>query len=32
VAGYRIDEDRLDLLNETGKALLSYRAAGADQP
>ena len=32
VAGYRIDDDRLDLLNETGKALLSYRAAGADQP
>jgi len=31
-AGYRIDEDRLDLLDEAGKTLLSYRAEGADQP
>lgn len=31
-AGYRIDEDRLDLLDQAGKTLLSYRAADADQP
>ncbi|MCE5339494.1 MAG: META domain-containing protein [Methanomicrobiaceae archaeon] len=31
-AGYRIDGNRLDLLDEAGKTLLSYRAEGADQP
>lgn len=30
VAGYRIDADRLDLLDEAGKRLLSYRAGSAD--
>ena len=32
VAGYRIDGDRLDLLDEVGKVLLSYRAGCTDQP
>ncbi len=32
VAGYRIDGDRLDLLDEAGKKLLSYRAGCTDQP
>jgi heat shock protein HslJ len=31
VAGYRIDGDRLDLLDGAGETLLSYRAAGADR-
>ncbi len=30
-AGYRIDGDRLDLLDEAGTALLSYRAERADR-
>ncbi|MGB4051011.1 MAG: META domain-containing protein, partial [Methanoculleus sp.] len=32
VTGYRIDGDRLDLLDEVGKVLLSYRAGCTDQP
>jgi len=32
VAGCRIDGDRLDLLDEAGKTLLSYRAESVDQP
>ncbi len=32
VSGYRIDGDRLDLLDEVGKVLLSYRAGCTDQP
>jgi hypothetical protein len=32
VAGHRIDADRLDLLNDAGETLLSYRAGGAVQP
>ena len=31
VAGYQIDGDRLDLLDEAGKALLSFRAESGDQ-
>jgi heat shock protein HslJ len=31
-AGHRIDGDRLDLLDEAGKTLLSYRAESVDQP
>lgn len=30
VRGYQIDGDRLDLLDETGEALLSYRAGSTD--
>ena len=32
VAGYRIDGDRLDLLDEAGETLLSYRAESGDLP
>ncbi|MDV2481993.1 META domain-containing protein [Methanoculleus sp. Wushi-C6] len=32
VTGYRIDGDRLDLLDGSGRALLSYRAGGAARP
>jgi heat shock protein HslJ len=31
-AGYRIDGDQLNLLDEAGKTLLSYRAGNRDQP
>ncbi|MGI6502473.1 MAG: META domain-containing protein [Candidatus Methanoculleus thermohydrogenotrophicum] len=31
VAGYQIDGDRLDLLDEAGDTLLSYQASGTDQ-
>jgi heat shock protein HslJ len=31
-AGYRIDGDQLNLLDEDGKTLLSYRAGNRDQP
>ncbi len=31
-AGHRIDGDRLDLLDEAGTTLLSYRAESVDQP
>ena len=31
VAGYRIDGDRLELLDEAGETLLSYRAESADR-
>ena len=32
VTGYRIDADQLDLFNEEGRTLLTYRAEGADRP
>jgi len=32
VAGYRIDGDRLDLLDEAGETLLSYRSGSANRP
>jgi heat shock protein HslJ len=32
VAGYRIDGNRLDLLDEAGKTLLSYRAENTGRP
>ena len=32
VTGYRIDADQLDLFDEEGRTLLTYRAEGADRP